>query len=178
MSYLGNIFLVGPMGAGKTTIGRLLARLLGLTFTDSDHEIEARTGADIPWIFDVEGEEGFRRREQAVIEDLTQRSGIVLATGGGAVLHPENRRNLSARGLVVYLCTSVDQQVERTRRDRNRPLLQTDDPRTRLEELMAVRDPLYREVADVVIQTDGRAAKSVATEIIRKLEIEPAGSAE
>ena len=167
-----NIFLVGPMGAGKTTIGRLLARMLGRTFTDSDHEIESRTGADIPWIFDVEGEEGFRRRETSAIDELSQRSGIVLATGGGAVLDPENRRHLAARGMVVYLRTSVDQQVERTRRDRNRPLLQTDDPRLRLEELMALRDPLYREVADIIVQTDGRAAKSVANEIVKKLKLD------
>jgi len=176
MATVGNIFLVGPMGAGKTTIGRLLARSLGMAFTDSDHEVEAKSGADIPWIFDVEGEEGFRRREQAVIEDLTQRSGIVLATGGGAVLRAENRRNLSGRGVVVYLCTSVDQQVERTRRDRNRPLLQTADPRARLEELMAQRDPLYREVADIIIDTDGRAAKSVAAEIVRKIKMDQPSS--
>jgi len=166
-----NIFLVGPMGAGKTTIGRLVARSLNREFLDSDHEIESRTGADIPWIFDVEGESGFRRRERLAIDDLTQLKGVVLATGGGAVLDPDNRRHLGARGMVVYLCTSVDQQLDRTRKDRNRPLLQTEDPRRRLEELMAVRDPLYREIADLVIETDGRTARSVAGEIVRKLRL-------
>lgn len=166
-----NIFLVGPMGAGKTTIGRLVARSLSREFLDSDHEIEARTGADIPWIFDVEGESGFRRRERLAIDDLTQLKGVVLATGGGAVLDPDNRRHLGSRGMVVYLCTSVDQQLDRTRKDRNRPLLQTEDPRRRLEELMAMRDPLYREIADLVIETDGRTARSVASEIVRKLRL-------
>jgi len=143
--YRGNVFLVGPMGAGKTTIGRQLSELLRQEFIDSDHEIEARTGANIPWIFDVEGEEGFRQREEAVIDLLTRRQGIVLATGGGAVMREANRRHLHERGVVVYLLTPVSVQLERTARDRNRPLLQTPDPGARLAELMALRDPLYRE---------------------------------
>lgn len=166
-----NIFLIGPMGAGKTTIGRLLAKTLKREFHDSDQEIEIRSGANIPWIFDVEGEAGFRRREHAVIDDLTQLQGIVLATGGGAVLDGENRKRLAARGSVVYLDTSVEQQLARTGNDRNRPLLQTDDPRARLQSLMAVRDPLYREVADIIIATDGRSARSVVGEILRRLKL-------
>jgi len=164
-----NIFLVGPMGAGKTTIGRQLAKALSMDFVDSDHEIELRTGANIPLIFDLEGEAGFRRREQAVIDELTRRSGIVLATGGGAVLDPENRAHLSQRGRVIYLHAVADQLVERTARDRNRPLLQTDDPRERLESLMEVRDPLYREVADLIIETGGRTVRQVVKEILGKV---------
>lgn len=141
------------MGVGKTTIGRHLAKSLGLHFVDSDHEIEHRTGADIPWIFDIEGEEGFRKREQSVIADLTARDGIVLATGGGVVLREENRLNLMQNGTVVYLCADVQRLLERTMRDRNRPLLQSDDPRKKLDELLAVRDPLYREIADIIIDT-------------------------
>lgn len=168
-----NIFLVGPMGAGKTTIGRLLARALGWEFHDTDHAIEARTGADIPWIFDVEGEAGFRRREKQMLDELTGREGLVLATGGGAVLDPDNRAHLAARGTVVYLRTSVDQQLDRTRRDRNRPLLQTEDPRGRLEDLLHQREPLYREVATVVVTTDRRSARSVANEILERLGLGP-----
>jgi len=164
-----NIFLVGPMGAGKTTIGRQLAKSLGMEFLDSDHEIEQRTGADIPLIFDLEGEAGFRHREQAVIDELTQRTGVVLATGGGAVLSAENRVHLSRRGRVIYLHASVDQLVTRTARDRNRPLLQTDDPHARLESLMAVRDPLYREVADLIIETGGRTVRQVVKQILGKI---------
>src|SRR3569832_1634370 len=145
-----NLFLVGLMGAGKSTIGRQLAKSLGCEFIDSDHEIEARTGANIPLIFDVEGEAGFRQREKKIIDDLTQREHIVLATGGGVVLDPENRAHLHARGLVVYLYATVDQLLARTAKDRNRPLLQTANPRARFEELMQVRDPLYREIADLV----------------------------
>lgn len=170
MKYAGNIFLVGPMGAGKTTIGRFLADALHLTFVDSDHEIEARTGADIPWIFDVEGEEGFRFREEAVIDALTRRRGIVLATGGGAVLRDANRRHLQARGTVIYLETSVDQQLERTAKDRHRPLLQTANPRQRLTDLLTIRHPLYREVADHVVTTNGSAAREVVARILHLLE--------
>ena len=163
------VFLVGPMGAGKTTIGRLLAQHLELDFLDTDQEIERRTGADIPWIFDVEGEAGFRDREQRVIEDLTTRDGIVLATGGGAVLRQENRSALANRGEVIYLHASLEQQLKRTERDRNRPLLQVEDPESRLRELMAERDPLYREIADHVIETDGLAARTVAKQLCRVL---------
>ncbi len=170
MSRVNRVFLVGPMGAGKTTIGRALARQLKLEFIDSDTEIEERTGADIPWIFDVEGEEGFREREQQVIEELTRRDGIVLATGGGAILRPANRNVLGARGFVVYLHTSVDQQVERTSRDRRRPLLQTEDPRAVLEKLMAIRDPLYREIADYIIDTDGRSPRAMARLLSQEIE--------
>ncbi|MDF2446325.1 MAG: aroK [Moraxellaceae bacterium] len=167
--YRGNVYLVGPMGAGKTTIGRQLSELLKMEFVDSDHEIEARTGANIPWIFDVEGEEGFRAREEAVIDDLTQRQGIVLATGGGVVMREANRRHLHERGVVVYLLTPVSIQLERTARDRNRPLLRTPDPRQRLTELMALRDPLYREAAHVVMPTTGGSAREVALKIVHAL---------
>lgn len=168
--YRGNVYLIGPMGAGKTTIGRQLSELLRLEFVDSDHEIEARTGANIPWIFDVEGEEGFRVREEAVIRDLTVRQGIVLATGGGVVMREANRHFLRERGVVVYLATPVSLQLERTSRDRNRPLLRTADPRKRLTELMELRDPLYRETAHIVMPTDGGSARDVALRIIHALE--------
>lgn len=165
-----NIILVGPMGAGKSTIGRLLAKELRLPFRDSDREIEQRTGASIPLIFDVEGEQGFREREHAAIKELCQMSGVVLATGGGAVLRPENRQMLRAGGRVIYLCTSVEQQLDRTSRDRNRPLLQTSNPREILTGLMAVRDPLYREVADLIIQTDERPPRLVVAQILEQLQ--------
>lgn len=168
--YRGNIFLVGPMGAGKTTIGRQLSEILRLDFVDSDHEIEARTGANIPWIFDVEGEAGFRLREEAVIDLLTQRQQIVLATGGGAIMRESNRQHLRERGTVVYLYTPVSIQLERTARDRNRPLLQTPDPRQRLTDLMAQRDPLYRETAHIIMPTEGGGARDVAMRIIHALE--------
>lgn len=167
--YRGNIFLIGPMGAGKTTIGRQLSELLKLEFVDSDHEIEARTGANIPWIFDVEGEDGFRAREESVIEELTRREGIVLATGGGVVMREANRRALHNRGTVVYLLTPVAVQMERTARDRNRPLLRTADPRGRLAELMNQRDPLYREAAHVIMPTSSGSAREVALKIIHAL---------
>ncbi|HEB98818.1 MAG TPA: shikimate kinase AroK [Thiotrichales bacterium] len=170
MKMPGNIFLVGPMGAGKSTIGRQLARELKHEFVDSDREIEERTGVDIPFIFDMEGEAGFRRREARVIDELTRRSGIVLATGGGAVLDPENRRHLASRGTVIYLRTSVDQQLARTARDKKRPLLQTEDPRARLEELLREREPLYRSVADIVVETDGRSVRDVVRELVRLLK--------
>ncbi|MBV1888777.1 MAG: shikimate kinase AroK [Proteobacteria bacterium] len=163
------IFLVGPMGAGKSTIGRMLAKRLNLEFKDSDHEIERRTGADISWIFDVEGEDGFRRREMEVIDELTQRKGIVLATGGGAVLRPENREKLRARGDVVYLRLSVAHQAARTAKDRSRPLLQGDNPRQVLDDLFRERDPLYREVADLVIHTDSKTAKAVTEQVVAEL---------
>ena len=164
-----NLFLIGPMGAGKTTIGRQLADILGWEFVDSDHEIEARTGADIPWIFDIEGEAGFRQREAAVIDSLTQRRHIVLATGGGAVMLPENRRCLHDRGTVVYLETPVERSLERTARDQNRPLLQTADPRARLTELLRIRDPLYREAAHHIMPTERASARDVAWHILQAL---------
>lgn len=157
------------MGAGKSTIGRLLAKELRLPFRDSDKEIEQRTGASIPLIFDVEGEQGFREREHAAIYELCRMQGVVLATGGGAVLRQDNRQVLRAGGFVIYLCTSVDQQLDRTSRDRNRPLLQTPNPREVLASLMAVRDPLYREIADIIIQTDERPPRLVVQEILGQL---------
>jgi shikimate kinase len=158
------------MGAGKTTIGKYLAEHLKLRFADTDSEIEARTGADIPWIFDVEGEEGFRDREQHVVEEMTLWDGVVLATGGGVVLRPENRRALAGRGFVIYLFATVDEQFRRTRRDRKRPLLQNDDPEQTLRELMAVRDPLYREIADHVIETDNCSPRTVAQRLVKQLQ--------
>jgi len=166
----GSFFLVGPMGAGKSTIGRQLARALKLKFIDSDREIESRTGVDIPLIFELEGETGFRARERAVIDDLTDRPGIVLATGGGAVLLPENRGNLTSRGYVIYLHASVQQQLKRTARDRNRPLLLTEDPGKRLTELMEIREPLYLEVADLVIDTDNQKVGEVVSKIMDTLD--------
>jgi shikimate kinase len=162
---LKKVFLVGPMGAGKTTIGRLLAQELCLPFKDSDREIEERTGADIPWIFDVEGEEGFRSRETSALEALSQQSDMVLATGGGIVMRAENRTVLAARGIVVYLATSVEQQVLRTSKDRKRPLLLNEDPTAVLQNLLDIRDPLYREIADYVVETDHRNPKTVAADI-------------
>ncbi|EGH00428.1 MULTISPECIES: shikimate kinase AroK [Pseudomonas syringae group genomosp. 2] len=164
-----NLILVGPMGAGKSTIGRLLAKELRLPFKDSDKEIELRTGANIPWIFDKEGEPGFREREQAMIAELCEADGLVLATGGGAVMRGENRQALRAGGRVVYLHASIEQQVGRTARDRNRPLLRTADPARVLNELLAIRDPLYREIADVVIETDERPPRMVVLEILARL---------
>lgn len=149
-----NIYLVGLMGAGKTTVGRTLARRLDMHFIDSDHEIQARTGVSIPTIFEIEGETGFRKREAQVIADLTKNTGLVMATGGGVVLNPENRALLKANGLVVYIDVSPEALCERIRHDKNRPLIQVADPLARLQELHAQRDPLYREVADMVV--DGR----------------------
>ncbi len=162
-----NIFLIGPMGAGKSTIGRQLAQQLSMEFIDSDNEIEQRAGADISWIFDIEGEEGFRKREERIINELTQKQGIVLSTGGGAILSKETRNHLSARGIVIYLQTTVDKQFERTQRDKKRPLLQdVEDPRQVLEELAKFREPLYQEIADFVLPTDDQSAKVMANQII------------
>lgn len=169
MSNSLNLYLIGPMGAGKSTIGRLLSAELNLEFIDSDREIEQRCGTNIPWIFDKEGEAGFREREETAIDDLTQMPGILLATGGGVVMREANRIHLASRGTVVYLRTSVEQQLARTSRDKNRPLLQTESPKQVLEDLFAIRDPLYQEVADIVIQTDQRNPKNVVNEIIRRL---------
>jgi shikimate kinase len=169
MAIPNRIFLVGPMGAGKTTIGRQLAQSLGMEFRDSDQEIQNRTGVDIPTIFEYEGEDGFRQREEQVIDDLTQVENQVLATGGGAVIRPLNRQHLSARGIVFYLACSAEQQYERTYRDRNRPLLQTDQPLERLRELLAEREPLYRSTADYEISTERRNAGAVVNEILDRI---------
>ena len=157
------------MGAGKTTIGKYLAQQLNLQFADTDTEIESRTGADIPWIFDVEGEHGFRDREQQAVEEMTLWDSVLLATGGGVVMRAENRRALAGRGFVVYLHATVEEQIRRTHRDRRRPLLQTDDPEQVLRDLMAIRDPLYREIADHVIDTDGCSPRTVAQQLVRDL---------
>jgi shikimate kinase len=165
-----SVFLVGPMGSGKSAVGRQLARALSLPFHDSDIEIERRTGVDIAFIFEKEGEAGFRAREREAIEALTATPDIVLATGGGAVLLEENRRHLHERGCVVYLQTSVGQQAERVRHGRHRPLLDSaTDAATRLNDLMAIRAPLYAEIADLVVPTDGRRVASVADHILRAL---------
>ena len=169
MAKPNNIFLIGPMGAGKSAVGKQLARMLHLDFVDSDDEIEERTGVDIGFIFEKEGEAGFRKREVAVIDELSGRSGVVLATGGGAIGDPDSRTRLGARGFVVYLYTSVDQQLARTSRGRDRPLLQNGDRRTTLETLLDKRDPMYREIADLVVDTDGRKVRSVANEILKAL---------
>jgi shikimate kinase len=160
-----SIFLIGPMGSGKTAVAKYLARLLDYPFHDSDHEIERRCGADIALIFDREGEAGFRRREREVIAELTSCPRIVLATGGGAILHADNRRDLASRGCVVYLETSIAQQAERAGRTRHRPLLQDTDPMVRLEELMRLREPLYREIADLIAPTDRKRVPAVAERI-------------
>ncbi len=170
MNAARRIILIGPMGAGKSTIGRRLARTLGLRFVDSDQEIERQTGADIPLIFELEGEAGFRRREQAMLAQLTEEDGIVLATGGGAILSAENRHHLRSRGQVVYLETPVDEQLRRTRHDRNRPLLRTDDPRARLEALMQEREPLYREAAHLIVSTAHGSIATVVKTIVDGLE--------
>lgn len=162
-----NIFLIGPMGAGKSSIGKQLAQQLKMEFVDTDRVIEEKTGADIDWIFDLEGEEGFRLREESAIEELTSMQGIVLATGGGAIISPQNRKLLAARGTVVFLETSIEQQLERTRRDKRRPLLQkTDDPRKVFEDLREFRDPLYKEIADYTFATDHSTVKAVARFIL------------
>jgi shikimate kinase len=165
MKHPRNLFLIGPMGAGKSAVGRQLAKMLHLDFVDSDDEVESRTGVDIPFIFEKEGEEGFRKREARVIDELSQLDGIVLATGGGAVVDADSRSRLGARGFVVYLSTSVEQQLQRTNRGRERPLLGNGDPAEVLDRLMAERDPLYREIADLVVNTDGRRVQTVAREI-------------
>ena len=164
-----NVFLVGPMGSGKSAVGRQLARLLALTFVDADAEIERRTGVDISYIFEREGETGFRQREAAVIDELTARAGIVLATGGGAVLHPQTRARLRERGRVVYLRASVNQQLMRTRHSTHRPLLANPDPRGTLERLMVERAPIYEGLANVAVDTDGRKVRDVVEEIVDQL---------
>ena len=166
----GNVFLIGPMGSGKTAVGKQLAKLLHLQFYDSDAEIEHRTGVDIPYIFEKEGEAGFREREREVLDSLTSLQDVIIATGGGAVLLPENREHLASRGRVVYLQTGIDQQLERTRHGRQRPLLYTDDPEQRLRDLMHQRAPLYESIAVVVVPTDGRQVRAVADEIVQRLQ--------
>lgn len=168
MNRAARIFLIGPMGAGKSTIGRHLAELLGVAFQDSDSEIVQRTGADIPLIFEIEGESGFRRRETAVLEELTAQDNVVLATGGGAVLAEQNRSFLR-RGVVVYLQASIDTLLARTQRDRSRPLLQDGDRRAKLEQILREREALYRDTADIIVATDQRSPQAVAQEIAAKL---------
>ena len=163
-----NIFLIGGMGSGKTTIGRRLAHRLGKHFYDSDHEIERLTGVTIPWIFDVEGEAGFRKRERQVIHTLTQEHHIILATGGGAILDERNRQDLSNRGLVIYLKTHIHHQLQRLNADKTRPLLQTPDREALLTEIMNIREPLYQETADYVIETGAHSLNQVIQEIIER----------
>jgi shikimate kinase len=165
-----NLFFVGPMGAGKSTIGRRTAELLDLPFFDLDQEVEEHCGAGIPLIFDVEGEAGFRRRESAALADLAAREGIALATGGGAVLAEENRRCLRTRGFVVFLETTIDEQLARLARDRKRPLLAAPDRRERLEQLAAIRNPLYREIADLTLPAGhGGSTAQVARRLANQL---------
>lgn len=166
-----SIVLIGPMGAGKSTIGRQLASRLGFEFLDTDHIIEDRTGADIPWIFDVEGEEGFRARESAVLADVINDTGVVIATGGGIVTQQENRELLETHANVVYLTASIEQLVERTFKDKKRPLLQVEDPRTRIVELFETRDPLYKSVANHIVVTDRCSAKAVVQKVTNILDL-------
>jgi shikimate kinase len=170
MDLPGNFFLVGLMGAGKTTVGRALARLTNKTFYDTDHEIEAKTGVRIPLIFDIEGEQGFRAREVEAIRELTAARNIVLATGGGAVMNEENRRNLAAGGFVIYLRAAPTELYQRTRQDKSRPLLQTSDPLAKLESLYTQRDPFYREIADLVVETSRQSVTHLAQQIVRDLQ--------
>ncbi|MCC6610400.1 MAG: shikimate kinase [Burkholderiales bacterium] len=167
-----NVYLVGLMGAGKTTVGRQLARRLGKTFIDSDHEIEARTGVRVATIFEIEGEPGFRAREARIIEELTALDNVVLATGGGVVLDPRNRERLALHGFVVYLRAQPRGLWQRMRHDRTRPLLQTDDPIGRLEELFHMRDPLYCEVADLVVDTGRQGPGALVTQVLAELPTE------
>lgn len=163
------VVLVGPMGAGKSTIGRMLAKELGYRFLDSDRIIEERCGANIPWIFDVEGEDGFRQRETAMLRELSGEQGTVLATGGGAVMRPENHELLKKDAVVIYLRTSLEQQVERTRKDRNRPLLQNDNPEAVLRDLFALRDPIYTKLADIVMFTDRKSPRLVVRQLVNRV---------
>ena len=169
MKSLNNYFLVGPMGAGKTAVGRQLAKLLDLEFYDTDEEIESRTGVDISFIFEKEGESGFRKREREILLELTKKNNIVLATGGGAIQSKENRENLISKGTVIYLKASIQKQYERTLRGKERPLLNSENPRLILENLMMVREPLYKESADIIIITDNRKISSVVREIMNKI---------
>lgn len=164
-----NIILVGPMGSGKSTIGQLLAQRLNREFKDSDHYIEEKTGVDIPRIFDIEGENGFRDRETKALEELTHLSHLVLATGGGSVIRQQNRQLLQSSGYIIFLETTVEQQLERLRYDTKRPLLQTENPRERLQALLLERQPLYADMADLRIATDGKYARKVVSEILNQI---------
>lgn len=168
---VSNVFLIGPMGAGKTTVGRALALRLGATFYDSDHEIEQRTGVDITYIFEKEGEAGFRKREAQVLDELSAQRGVVVATGGGAILDTDSRARLKARGFVVFLHASLEQQLKRTRRGDHRPLLKAGDRRETLERLFAIREPLYRDTAHLVIESEGRNARTLARAIADQLPL-------
>ncbi|RCS56586.1 shikimate kinase AroK [Parvibium lacunae] len=165
-----NVALIGPMGAGKSTVGRLLARELGLSFVDSDHEIEARTGVKIPVIFDLEGEAGFRRREAQIVDELTQRDNMVLATGGGAILQAENRDHLRSRTTVIYLRASLNELWHRVQHDRNRPLLQSENPRQKLAQLLEQRMPLYEQTAHFTVESNGHSAHHVINKIMQLLQ--------
>lgn len=164
------IIFVGPMGAGKTTIGRQVAKSLGRKFFDSDKEIEKRTGVSIPLIFELEKEEGFRKRESAMIKELSGKQDIVLATGGGAVLKKQNRDIMNKQGYVIYLCAPVEQLMRRTARDKNRPLLQTENPKQTIKDLVKIRDPLYREVADLIMETNGLSVTQVVNKLKKTLK--------
>lgn len=166
----GNIFLIGPMGAGKSTIGRQLAKKLRRRFWDSDREIEERTGVSISWIFEMEGEAGFRDREQKMVDELSALDNVVLATGGGVVLAETNRQLLADRGTVVYLAARAEQLYRRMARDKSRPLLQTGDKRQQIKQLLAQRDPLYREIADIIVATGEQSVQRTVSEVIRQLE--------
>ena len=162
-----NIFIVGPMGSGKSTVGKIISSELFLNFFDTDEEIEARTGASIDWIFDLEGEEGFRKRESKILEEMVQQNSIVLSTGGGIILSESNRELLSSRGIVFYLATPIAVQLERTSKDKDRPLLKNGDPGKILEELQVARESLYEGVADYIVNTEGKSSQEVSTEIIK-----------
>ena len=162
-----NIFIVGPMGSGKSTVGKIISSELFLNFFDTDEEIETRTGASIDWIFDLEGEEGFRKRESNILEEMVQQNSIVLSTGGGIILSESNRELLSSRGTVFYLATPIKVQLERTSKDKDRPLLKNGDPGKILDELHVARESLYEEVADYIVNTEGKSSQEVSTEIIK-----------
>ena len=162
-----NIFIVGPMGSGKSTVGKIISSELFLNFFDTDEEIETRTGASIDWIFDLEGEDGFRKRESKILEEMVQQNSIVLSTGGGIILSESNRELLSSRGTVFYLATPISVQLERTSKDKDRPLLKNGDPGKILEELHVARESLYEEVADYIVNTEGKSSQEVSAEIIK-----------
>ena len=170
MDVPSNIFLIGPMGAGKSTIGRRLAAAVDKVFVDADHALEDRTGVEIPLIFELEGEAGFRKRESELLAQLVRREGIVLATGGGVVLSAQNRAHLAEHGFVVYLDAPIDLLVARVARDRHRPLMQTADPKATMQEIMHIRDPLYRESADIVVRSTHQSSRFVVKEILQRIE--------